>query len=180
MMYATLLSSKIAKPDWQPTSITRGPLAILAVLVALACTNLPAQIRFNSGDSDDQSTWREAPEYVDLFAPAARRSAYRAWVSPQGIEGTLQRIVRDPGVLRPPGAWTIQPQIPYDAFGLSGSYNRWKVAGLYRSRRAQVAHGPRLDQGQMESWTLIAPYPDASLERLEPGTLILALRIPSD
>jgi hypothetical protein len=115
-----------------------------------------------------------------LFAPASRRSAYRAWVSPLGIEETLAQIARDPGVLHPPGAWAIQPRIPYDAFGLSGSYNRWKMAGLYRSRRAQVAHGPRLDQGQMESWTLITPYPAVSLERLEPGTLIIVLRVPSD
>jgi hypothetical protein len=177
MMYATLVSSKISKLDWQRTSITRGPLVILAVLVVLTCTNLRTQIRFNS---EDLLKWREAPEYVGLFAPPRQRSAYRAWVSPLGIQATLQQIVRDPGVLNPPGAWAIQAQIPYDAFGLSGSYNRWKVAGLYRSRRALVAHGPRLDQGQMESWTLITPYPDASLERLEPGTLILALRIPSD
>ena len=27
---------------------------------------------------------------------------------------------------QPPGAWTPQAMIPYDAFGLSGSYNRWK------------------------------------------------------
>ena len=38
--------------------------------------------------------------------------------------------------------------------------------------------GPRLDQGQTESWTLIAPYPDAALQRLESGTLIIVLRIP--
>ena len=70
--------------------------------------------------------------------------------------------------------------IPYDAFGLSGSYNRWKVAGLYRSRRASVSRGPRMHAGQMESWTLIAPYPDPTLQRLEPGTLIIVLGIPSD
>jgi hypothetical protein len=32
----------------------------------------------------------------------------------------------------------------------------------------------------MESWTLIAPYPDLALRRLEPGTLIIVLRFPSD
>ena len=59
--------------------------------------------------------------------------------------------------------------IPYDAFGLSGSYNRWKVAGLYRSRRALrgpwTAYGP----GQMESWTLISPYPDETLHVSSPA-----------
>ncbi len=125
------------------------------------------------------ASWREAPEYVRLFAPEAERDAYRAYVSPLGLDAVLEQISGDPGSLHPPGAWTPQAMIPYDAFGLSGGYNRWKVAGLYRSRRARVARGPRLDRGQTESWTLIAPYPDKDLRRLEAGTLIIVLRIPS-
>jgi hypothetical protein len=35
-----------------------------------------------------------------------------------------------------------------------------------------------VDQGRTESWTLIAPYPDAALQRLEAGTLIIVLRVP--
>jgi hypothetical protein len=124
--------------------------------------------------------WREAPAYVNLFAPQARRAAYRAYISPLGLEATLKQLTADPAVLHPPGAWTPQAMIPYDAFGLSGSYNRWKVAGLYRSRRAQVARGPRLNQGELESWTLIAPYPDETLQRLETGTLVIVLRMSSD
>jgi hypothetical protein len=175
MMYATLISSKpVSKPGLQPSSITRSIVGILAALVALACTNLRLV------GQDSSQPWRDAPEYVRLFAPSSQRTAYRAYVSSQGLEATLNRLLTDPAVLRPPGAWTPRAMIPYDAFGLSGSYNRWKVAGLYRSRRAQVARGPRLDQGQMESWTLIAPYPDVSLQRLEPGTLIIVLRVPSD
>lgn len=154
----------------QPSSITRHTVTILAALVVLACTDLRSA----------EGPWREAPEYVGLLAPQAHRSAYRAYVSPLGLEATLKHLLADPAVLHPPGAWTPQAMIPYDAFGLSGGYNRWNVAGLYRSRRAQVARGPRLDQGQLESWTLIAPYPDSALQRLEPGTLIIVLRIPSD
>ena len=176
MMYATRGS------NWGPSSfgpmqrsiITRRLASTLALIVLLACTHLPAQIRFNSG----VSPWREAPEYLDLLVPAAHRSAYRAYVSPLGIEATLEQLLRDPGVLRPPGAWAIQARIPYDAFGLSGSYNRWKVAGLYRSRRAYVSRGPRMNGDQMESWTLIAPFPHPALQRLEPGTLVLVLHIP--
>jgi hypothetical protein len=135
--------------------------------VALTCTDLRSV-----------EPWREAPEYVRLFAPRAYQSAYRAYVSPAGLDATLRTLLADPAVLHPPGAWEPQPLIPYDAFGLSGGYNRWKVAGLYRSRRAQVARGPRLDQGQAESWMLVTPYPDVTLQRLEPGTLIIVLRIP--
>jgi len=174
------MSSKRSIGSLQPRSITRAAFALrvtaptaVAVVAALVCTDLRPAAQPAHG-------WREAPEYVSLFAPQAQQAAYRAYVSPVGLEATLKEITTDPGVLHPPGAWTVQPMIPYDAFGLSGRYNRWKVAGLYRSRRAQVARGPRLDQGQIESWTLIAPYPDETLQRLEPGTLIIVLRIPSD
>jgi hypothetical protein len=188
MMYATQMSSKRSKDSSQPRSITRA----LAALAVLACTDLrpaaqtAAQPRTQLSDGPlTPSTalragWRDAPQYVRLFAPEAKRAAYRAYVSPLGLEATLEQITADPAILHPPGAWTPQAMIPYDAFGLSGSYNRWKVAGLYRSRRAQVARGPRVDQGQTESWTLIAPYPDEALQRLESGTLIIVLRIPSD
>jgi hypothetical protein len=163
------MSSKGSKGSSQPRSITRA-LAALAVLV---CTDLrPA--------AQPQPSWRDAPEYVRLFVPPTQRAAYRAFVTPLGLEATLGQLTADPAILRPPGAWTPQAMIPYDAFGLSGSYNRWKVAGLYRSRRAQVARGPRVDQGQTESWTLISPYPDEALQRLESGTLIIVLRIPQD
>ena len=178
MIYATLVSLR-RRPhtDVQPRSITRPTVVILAACVVLACTDLRSQAVFQPGDLP---AWREAPEYVSLLAPPAHRSAYRAYVSPLAMPATLLQLFNDSGVLRPPGAWEPQAMIPYDAFGLSGSYNRWKVAGLYRSRRAYVSRGPRIHEGQMESWTLIAPYPDSALQRLEPGTLIIVLRIPPD
>jgi hypothetical protein len=194
------MSSKRSKAGLQPRSITRAlgakarrakaaTAGIVAAAAVLVCTDLrsasqrpdgpPASL--GAGPSASlRAGWRDAPEYVRLFAPQAQLAAYRAYVSPLGLDATLEQIAADPATLHPPGAWTPQAMIPYDAFGLSGSYNRWTVAGLYRSRRAQVARGPRLDRGQTESWTLIAPYPDAALQRLEPGTLIIVLRIPSD
>jgi len=170
------MSSKGSKGSLQPRSITLA-LAVQAVLV---CTVLRPAAQQAGPSTPLRTSWREAPEYVRLFAPPAQQAAYRAYVSPLGLEATLKEITADPAVLHPPGAWTPQAMIPFDAFGLSGSYNRWKVAGLYRSRRANVARGPRLDQGELESWTLVAPYPDEALQRLETGTLIIVLRMPSD
>ena len=164
------MSSKGSKRRLQPRSITRRHAGIVAALALLVCTDLRSS-------AQPQAAWREAPEYVSLFAPPAQRAAYRAYVSPLGLEATLTQVTADDAALHPPGAWTPRAMIPYDAFGLGGSYNRWKVAGLYRSRRANVAHGPRLDHGQMEFWTLIAPYPDPAVHRLEPGTLIIVLRM---
>jgi hypothetical protein len=203
------MSSKRSKDSSQPRSITRAlgaearsakaaTAGIVAALAVLVCTDLrpAAQLRtaarakaqlsdvaattLRAGPSTAlKAGWREAPQYISLFVPPTQRAAYRAYVSPLGMEATLEQLTADPAILRPPGAWTPQAMIPYDAFGRSGSYNRWKVAGLYRSRRPQVARGPRVDQGQTESWTLIAPYPDEALQRLESGTLIIVLRIPS-
>jgi hypothetical protein len=164
MMYATLVSS-----DPRSSSITRQKRLItgLALALLLACTDLRSA-----------QPWRDAPEYLRLFAPVAHREGYRAYVSPLGLDETLKAVLADPAVQRPSGAWEPRPMIPFDAFGRTGSYNRWQLAGLYGSRRARVARGPRVDHGQSESWMLVAPYPDPALQRLEPGTLIIVLKIP--
>jgi hypothetical protein len=168
MMYATHVSSG---PFLQSKSITRRLRTVVAVVVLLVwwrpCTDLRSA-----------EAWRAAPEYLDLFAPRLNRDAYRAYVSALGFDETLRAVAGDPAALRPPGAWEPESVIPFDAFGRTGSYNRWKLAGLYGSRRARVARGPRIDDGHAESWMLVSPYPDPALQRLEPGTLILVLRIP--
>jgi hypothetical protein len=124
--------------------------------------------------------WREAPEYLPLFAPGGSRGgAYRMFVSPRALDAVLASLDAEPGLLAPPGAWQPTPLLPFDAFGQTGRYDRWKMARLYGSRRAQVARGPREAHGRVsESWTLISPYPDPSLTRLETGTLLIILSVP--
>jgi hypothetical protein len=163
MMYATHLLR-------QSSSIPRVRATIVSV-AALLCVGVCTDLR-------SAEAWRDAPEYLSLFAPPAHRDAYRAYVSPLSLEDTIRVVQADPAILRPPGAWQPEAMIPFDAFGRTGSYNRWKLAGLYGSRRARVARGPRIDNGRAESWMLVAPYPDPALSRLEAGTLILVLRIP--
>jgi hypothetical protein len=91
----------------------------------------------------------------------------------------LRRLDSEGAVLAPPGAWQPKSVLPFDAFGQMGRYDRWTLARLYGARRARVARGPRGSEGQVtESWTLISPYPDPALSRLEPGTLLIVLRIP--
>ena len=131
-----------------------------------------------SVDEAQAAQWHAAPEYLSLFAPASHRDDYRAYVSALGFDEVLRAVTSDPAALRPPGAWEPELELPYDAFGRAGSYNRWKLAGLYGSRRARVARGPRIAGGHAESWMLVSPYPDPALQRLEPGTLILVLRVP--
>jgi hypothetical protein len=124
--------------------------------------------------------WRDAPEYLPLFAPGGSRGgAYRVFVSPRDLHAVLASLDAEPGLLAPPGAWRPKPLLPFDAFGQTGRYDRWKMARLYGSRRAQVARGPRQTDGRVtEAWTLISPYPDPSLTRLEAGTLLIVLTVP--
>lgn len=147
----------------------RAVIVVLALTLAhgTAAPALPA------------GSWRPAPEYLPLVAPAGARGAfYAAFVSPQPLAEVLRQLEREPLVLRPPGAWLPQPQPPGDAFGQTGRYDRWKLPRLYGSRRAVVARGPATSAtGAPEAWTLISPHPDPALQRLEPGTLLIVLSL---
>jgi hypothetical protein len=124
--------------------------------------------------------WREAPEYLPLVAPVgSRAAAYSIFTSPLDIEAAIQRLERDASLVRAPGAWQPRPMLPLDAFGQAGRYDRSGMARVYGGRQPRVAHGARSVGGRViESWTLIAPYPDTELRRLEPGTLLIVLRLP--
>jgi hypothetical protein len=121
--------------------------------------------------------WRDAREYLPLFAPAgARSAAYRIYVSPRGLRSVLTQIGTDPLSMHPPGAWMPAAQLPLDAFGQTGGYDRSRLARLYGATRALVARGPRGSAGRpAQAWTLISPYPSGDMQRLEPGTMLIVL-----
>jgi hypothetical protein len=124
--------------------------------------------------------WREAPAYLSLFVPRLYRQSYRAFTSTMALDAAarLAASAGDDGEA-PPGAWIPREENPLDAFGQGGTYDRWRVVRLYGSRRPRVARGPRHRRGLVdESWTMISPYPSADLTRLEPGTLLIILRVP--
>jgi hypothetical protein len=151
-----------------PGSITRTFGAALGAAAILAGTAINAA-----------EMWREAPEFVGIFAPSAHREAYRASTSDTALDAVLSGLADDPSLVRTPGAWTPRFQSALDAFGKSGSYDRWKLARLYGSRQPRVARGARNEGGRVtESWMLVSPYPSADFSRLEPGTLRIALRMP--
>lgn len=147
----------------QPESITRRFWGLIAAVATLAAA--PA-------------TFVDAPAYLDLFAPRAHRVAYRAAVSPLGLDAVLASLAEDDSLVRTPGAWRARHENPTDAFGLGGSYNRWTLARVYGSTQPRVARGARLENGRItESWMLVSPYPDPSMTRLEPGTLRIIVGI---
>ena len=62
---------------------------------------------------------------------------------------------------------------PLDAFGSAGSYSRAALARLYNGQRVRVVRGWLDRDGHFESITLLSPYPDATLTKLVPGTMII-------
>ena len=128
--------------------------------------------------------WRDAPVYLPLFAPSGPRSAaYHIYVTRLDIQTVLKQISSDSSTLHAPGSWMPTPQLPSDAFGQTGRYDRSRLARLYGATRAMVARGPRgsapstpLGAGRpTEGWTLISPYPSGDMQRLEPGTMLIVV-----
>jgi hypothetical protein len=62
---------------------------------------------------------------------------------------------------------------PLEAFGTAGPYDRAAVARLYGGKRIRVARGWIERGDRFESITLLSPYPDATLTRLIPGTMVI-------
>ncbi len=143
-----------------------------AVLLCLAGRVVAAQAP--PGD------WHEARESLPLFAPAGARA--RAL----DLQAVLKQVGADPLTLHPPGSWLPVAQVPSDAFGQTGGYDRSMLARLYGSARATVSRGPRGPAGPStglgagrpsEMWTLISPYPSGDMRRLEPGTLLIVMNL---
>ena len=67
-----------------------------------------------------------------------------------------------------------------EAFGGAGTVNRARLARLYGGRRVKVVRGWRSEQTRFESTTLMSPYPDVSLSRLLPGTLVVTWTVSAN
>ena len=149
-----------------------SPLVLIWLLLSVSAA--PAQVNGLA------APWREAPEYLALLAPVGERaSSYRVYASPLALEEALRRLDPDTSLVHVPGAWQPRQTPPVDAFGRAGRYDRTAMARVYGGRQPHVARGARMDNGRVvESWTLVAPYPDLALTRLETGTLLIVLRLP--
>ncbi len=124
---------------------------------------------------------RPAPLLAGLFTPRhAPAGVYQATVLPQGI-GEATRLVRaamspSARVDSPRGAWVAQTLDALDAFGTAGPYDRSRVARLYSGHGPSVVRAPIVKDGvTIASVMLCSPYPDPTLTRLEPGTLVIAI-----
>jgi len=108
------------------------------------------------------------PALAARFTPAEPRlGAYEACPSPEPLDAL--KASEEANGARFGDVETLEA---LEAFGESGDYSRPALARLYGGTRARVARGWVERGGRFESMTLISPYPDAALTRLEPGTLV--------
>ena len=106
------------------------------------------------------------PVLAGLFTPLQPRlGRYEVLTSAAPLSEVIQEVGN--------AGWKVELLAPLQAFGNAGAYDKAALARLYVGRRVSVSRGWIQRNGHFESLTLISPYPDASLSRLNPGTLIV-------
>ena len=172
--------SKQYPPRLRLSRTCRGIALIAALLVS---TSARTGDVVAAGSQNLQPPGTPAPALARLFTPLqAPPETYTVTVLPEGIDAALARaktaLAPDAAPGNPPGSWQVQSLDPLEAFGTAGPYDRSKVARLYAGRRVSVVRGPVERDGKVvAAVTLISPYPDATLSRLEKGTLVIVLRV---
>lgn len=116
------------------------------------------------------------------FTPLHRvpPGTYSAYVTKEPLDEVVRRILADGHSSRAGGAWASEPVDLSEAFGSAPRYDRYRLARLYGGVRPTLARGP-IVQGRrvVASLTLVSPHPDPSLDRLLPGTLVIAVNLPA-
>ena len=117
------------------------------------------------------------PAMTRLFTPAgAPAGIYGAHRLPEAID-TVELHLRQLAGSPPTEGWAVEALAPLDAFGSDTPYDRARLARLYGGSRPRVARGWLALDGCRASVTLVSPYPDVTLSRLEPGTLAVIYRV---
>ena len=103
-----------------------------------------------------------------VFAPEVARAWDELAPGPALVQPMLE-----PGVATAIEVSTHPSFGPLLAFGTAGPYDRAALARLYGGMRVRVARRWQQRGDQFVSETLLSPYPDATLARLNPGTMVI-------
>ena len=143
-----------------------GLVLIIAALAGSAQAG-PAPPRIGVSDA------RLTRLFTPLAAPPGIYEVFRSERRITELAAALRAL--DPA---PVGeAWKVAPVAPADAFGTTGPYDAPKLARLYMGSRPRVARGSLRTSEGLVAYTLIAPWPDADLTALQPGTMVIVFRV---
>lgn len=160
-----------------------SPIRLSSALALSLVLAQPLGSRTAAAAEDPKVPGRPAPELARLFTPPhAPAGAYEVTVLPSRIEDARRevRAALAPGAPADPGdgTWQVKRMNPLELFGDAGVYNKTTLARLYGGLPPSVVRGPIERDGRtVAAATLVSPYPDASLSRLEPGTMVILLHL---
>ena len=146
---------------------TAWALGVTAALVVGSAVQGAARVDLGVAD----------PRLTRLFTPpAAPPGIYQVFRSSQSIAALAAALrAMDPSPVA--DAWRVGPVGPADAFGTAGPYDAPKLARLYLGTVPRVARGALRNGDGLVSYTLIAPWPDADLQALQPGTMVIVFHV---
>jgi hypothetical protein len=158
----------------------------VSVLMTMACSGLLGTARSGEAGVPTASLrtcglpGRPEPSLLQLSAPPGPT---RALFEMRSFEETVERVTRQIAeAIRPctVGTWSSETLSAADAVGPFGQVDPWKLTELFGARRVTVRRAPLSEGNRVtRSLTLISPYPDANLTHILPGTLLIAVALPS-
>jgi hypothetical protein len=113
--------------------------------------------------------------FTPLGAPAGTYVVYTSGEAIEPLAAHLRELDPSPA----PGAWTPTRPEAHGAFGQEGVYDRARLARLFNGKRVTVVRGSVRRDGQRLAYTLVSPYPDATLSRIVDGTMVIEFRVPA-
>jgi len=118
------------------------------------------------------------PALTRLFTPfSVPPGTYLVFRSSETVETLTARLrALDPAPAR--GAWEPTRPEAHGAFGQEGPYDRDRLARLFNGKRVTLVRGSLVRQGQRFAYTLVSPYPDATISRIIEGTMTIEFRVP--
>ena len=123
--------------------------------------------------------WIPDAALTRLFTPpGVPAGTYVVHSSAETIE-TLTSRLRELDLSPAPGAWQATRPEAHGAFGQEGLYDRARLARLFNGKRVTVVRGSLTREGRRLAYTLVSPYPDATLSRIVEGTMVIEFRVPS-
>lgn len=124
---------------------------------------------------------RPSPEHAAVFAPVRRADRFHFYVSDLSIEHVAALLAQR----LPEGvpSFQIRPGSALDAFDNQAPFDRYRLARLFGGSRPRIARGPLFrdagDRQPIAAVLLMSPYPEPDLVRLNAGTLIMVVDVPS-